>query len=636
MAGVPRDDSSFANVVNTASYHLARLGRVFRNVLRWSVEDSGDAVCLGRHIVFNYIAVHVTTFERKFAVLNHMAKKLTRLVHGQCCTDNTDSLCHHEVLLPGCLISRYLKEKVEEALIQVISHLRRKRIVLRNDDVIQELTQLLDRYGSAIGSKVESLLATGNLVSSTGLDLQQSSGFAVVAERLNMWRYLSHFQAVHRGQFFTTMKTTDVRKLLPEAWGFMCPVHTPDGAPCGLLSHLASGVVVSGVNDSTDMRRNVTNCLVSLGVAPWLNNGHELRAASALVNGKASPANHNTIPVLLDGSVVGFASLAGCELVSELLRYLRCTRSGLWPVDKALEVAFIRSGTPGISPFSSLYILTHPARMLRPTLRRSSDWLLSYIGPLEQTTLKVTATPDLTGRVCHASITSSWVCSSQVELSETYILSILASCTPFSDFNQSPRNMYQCQMGKQTMGTPCHAWRYRCDNKLYRLTTPQSPLVRTHAYDSLGLDAFAQGINSIVAVISYTGYDMEDAMILSLSSYQRGYAHGNVYKTTVVDLDVEAKKIGPGQEQRVLHFDHTIEGLSDGPTDGQDNSVIMAQTSTGMGLPDVGQMIRRGDTLWSAYDGRSHRSTSIQDESEPAFVESIRLIGYGYIRRSPF
>ena len=34
------------------------------------------------------------------------------------------------------------------------------------------------------------------------------------------------------------------------------------------------------------------------------------------------------------------------------------------------------------------------------------------------------------------------------------MLSIAASLTPFSDYNQSPRNMYQCQMAKQTMGTP--------------------------------------------------------------------------------------------------------------------------------------------------------------------------------------
>lgn len=40
------------------------------------------------------------------------------------------------------------------------------------------------------------------------------------------------------------------------------------------------------------------------------------------------------------------------------------------------------------------------------------------------------------------------------ELATSSMLSNIANFTPFSDFNQSPRNMYQCQMGKQTMGTP--------------------------------------------------------------------------------------------------------------------------------------------------------------------------------------
>ena len=53
------------------------------------------------------------------------------------------------------------------------------------------------------------------------------------------------------------------------------------------------------------------------------------------------------------------------------------------------------------------------------------------------------------------------------------MLSVVAQCTPFSDMNQSPRNMYQCQMGKQTMGSPMFAYNERCDNKSYRILTPQ-------------------------------------------------------------------------------------------------------------------------------------------------------------------
>lgn len=70
-------------------------------------------------------------------------------------------------------------------------------------------------------------------------------------------------------------------------------------------------------------------------------------------------------------------------------------------------------------------------------------------------------------------------------------------------------------VGKQTMGFPLLTYQARSDNKLYRLQTPQSPLVRPYMYDYYDMDNYPIGTNAIVAVISYTGYDMEDAMVSS-------------------------------------------------------------------------------------------------------------------------
>lgn len=91
-------------------------------------------------------------------------------------------------------------------------------------------------------------------------------------------------------------------------------------------------------------------------------------------------------------------------------------------------------------------------------------------------------------------------------------------------------------MGKQSMGTPAHAYHHRSDNKLYRLVTGQAPIVRARVHHDYGMDNYPHGTNAILAVISYTGYDMEDAMILSRSSYQRGFGHGIIYKVEYVDL----------------------------------------------------------------------------------------------------
>ena len=64
------------------------------------------------------------------------------------------------------------------------------------------------------------------------------------------------------------MKTTAVRKLLPDQWGFLCPVHTPDGGPCGLLSHLSlkCSVMAYPADDGADQLEEI---LVSL----WRSSG---------------------------------------------------------------------------------------------------------------------------------------------------------------------------------------------------------------------------------------------------------------------------------------------------------------------------------------------------------------------------
>lgn len=123
------------------------------------------------------------------------------------------------------------------------------------------------------------------------------------------------------------------------------------------------------------------------------------------------------------------------------------------------------------------------------------------------------------------------------EIDPINMLSIIASTVPFADYNQSPRNMYQCQMAKQTMGTPYHNHPYRMDNKVYRLLFPQAPIVRTESHNKYDFGQYPSGVNAVIAVISYTGYDMEDAMIINKSAYERGFGHGCVYKSLRKELN---------------------------------------------------------------------------------------------------
>ena len=103
---------------------------------------------------------------------------------------------------------------------------------------------------------------------------------------------------------------------------------------------------------------------------------------------------------------------------------------------------------------------------------------------------------------------------SHEETAPTAFLSTVASLTPWSDFNQSPRNMYQCQMAKQTMGTPMLSYPFRSDGKLFRLQTPQKPIARTAGYKNYEIDQYPLGTMAVVAVLSYTGSALSASQLL--------------------------------------------------------------------------------------------------------------------------
>ena len=223
-------------------------------------------------------------------------EKLYALVSGLISPDNLDATMNQEILLPGQVYLGLLSEKLQDILIatkaRIAKDLKGKVNKLRDSNYIKKL---LTSQALAVGKKMEYFLATGNLITHSNLDLQQTTGYSIVADKLNHTRYLSHFRAIHRGQYFAEMKTTTVRKLLPESWGFICPVHTPDGSPCGLLNHISQSCVP------------VTRESLSVVQVPQflhnLENFGLITVSSALVH---HSFDSSFTHVILDGALVGY------------------------------------------------------------------------------------------------------------------------------------------------------------------------------------------------------------------------------------------------------------------------------------------------------------------------------------------
>jgi DNA-directed RNA polymerase I subunit RPA2 len=584
----------------------SHLGKAFRPVLGVPADMPDEEVGTEflRKVVLPHLGNENVTETQdwdKFKLITFMIRKLYSTVAGDCAPDNPDAVSNQEILLGGFLYGMILKERIEEWL-RSFGPLARDWTIRNNGAKFTDesfdrdfLSKIVKRSNENIGNALEYFLSTGNLVSPTGLDLQQTSGYTVIAEKINFYRFISHFRMIHRGSFFAQLKTTTVRKLLPESWGFLCPVHTPDGSPCGLLNHLSHKCLIS--TDNLDVS-HLPRILVELGV-----------------RSESSVALDESVVVQLDGRIIGYCSPKQAQRIADTIRFWKV--EGKNNIPRELEIGYVPNSSGGQYP--GVYMFSQSARMYRPVKYLASD-KLDYVGPFEQPFMEIACVESdlLPGLSTH------------IEFTPTNILSIVANMTPFSDYNQSPRNMYQCQMSKQTMGTPGTSIAHRTDNKLYRIQTGQTPIVRPPLYNAYGLDNFPNGMNAVVAIISYTGYDMDDAMIINKSAHERGFGHGTVYKTKVHTLaENDSRRTKSKREVTKLFGFAPGDEVKD-----QIRNVIDED-----GMPHIGARVKEGDKIaaWHnvRFDPASDSYVNVDGithfmkykDSEEGYVESIRIMG---------
>lgn len=549
------------------------LGQIFRQRYErlppWSTNEQ-----VADHILANSILVHLERPVDKYNLIVFMMKKLFQIVQGRSKNESADSVMMQELLLGGHLYQKIFKEFLENWMYNLKLNLNKKLQANSSLTINQLDIQNAGRYCGNLMRAMEHFLATGNLISKTGLGLMQNSGLVIMAENINRMRYMSHFRAVHRGSYFVEMRTTEARQLLPDAWGFICPVHTPDGSPCGLLNHLTVDCVASQDIFHQTFVENIPAELAQIGMEP--------------IDSDFCSELSKCYTVLLEGCVVGYVNDERIKTFADHLRALKVEGKR---IPDNMEIVLVPKKDGG--QFPGLFLFIGAARMMRPVLNLALN-KIEMIGTFEQVYLEVA----IKREEIYAGVTT------HLELSKLSFMSNLANLIPMPDNNQSPRNMYQCQMGKQTMGTPCLNWFTQAATKLYRLQTPATPLFRPVHHDNIDLDNFAMGTNAIVAVISYTGYDMEDAMILNKSAFERGFAHGSIYHSDFVELKADSYFArDPKREDLVVFLD----------TDG---------------FPHPGQKIQPGDPICCYYDtNESMFMVQKHKGKEMVVVDNVKMIG---------
>ena len=173
-----------------------------------------------------------------------------------------------------------------------------------------------------------------------------------------------------------------------------------------------------------------------------------------------------------------------------------------------------------------------------------SEGVIEYLDVLEKDNSLIAMTSD----ELHTKDPNGYIRNyTHCEIHPSLILGVLASIIPFSDHNQSPRNIYQAAMGKQAMGVYCTNFNKRFDTLAHVLHYPQKPLVNSRLINYLPSSHLPSGINAVVAIACYSGFNQDDSTMFNQSAIDRGLFHSTFYRSY---KDEEKKYQNTGEEEK--------------------------------------------------------------------------------------
>ena len=318
-------------------------------------------------------------------------------------------------------------------------------------------------------------------------------------------------------------KVIGPRLLHATQWGYIDPVDTPDGGNVGLHKHLAISTMVSPGADSTAAM-------------------HAVDAHGVIRLADATSVQRSNMPkIFLDGYWIGFINhpeelvtrlhllrqnniidtLTSCyfdrlrDEVHILVSAGRLTRPVL-AVHAGRPIYTLPAQAKLIDSGKAMWAeLTRGLGKLQPSATNAqllgNAAPLSYIDTQETNTMLLAMSPkEFTPR------------HSAIEIHPSLILGVMGNQIVYPENNQLPRDLFSCAQSKQAVSVYSTAYDSRIDKSALVLHYGQIPLVKSRYLDYINHEENPYGVNAIVAIMSYSGYNVEDAVLLNRGSLERG------------------------------------------------------------------------------------------------------------------
>ena len=514
------------------------------NNISYNLNDDKKIEYVKNHVLKDYLS-HLKTDLSKLYFTGYMVNKLLKCYLNISELDDRDSYLNKRIDCIGPLlgtltyqcfnkISNDIKNYIKKEINSGLWNINENYAEIINDINIHKMIK-----SSHIENCIKSSMATGNW----GMKLNSSKqGVSQVLNRLSYLSTLSHLRRVQTPNS-DNGKLIPPRKLHASHWGYVCPSETPEGQSVGIVKNLSMTSEITNQVSSEPIRLYINKFIIPFEDFNIYDNN-----------------KNNYIKVFINGDWIGFT-----QQYKSLLNEFKYNRNyGLIHIHSSISFDQLNR---------SIIIFTDYGRLTRPLLKVKNNklfynkkyeqklknnkykWIdlvssitksdicpIEYIDIYESQNILCSTYPD---KICDKNYSHS-------EIHPSLILGLLTSCIPFPHHNQAPRNTYQSAMGKQAVGVPISNFQQRYDTFYNILSYPQKPLVDTKVSKYLNLNKLPSGINVIIAIATWTGYNQEDSIIFNRNAVNRGLFNSTFYRTY---KDEEKKNQLTGEEEVFMKAD---------------------------------------------------------------------------------
>ena len=538
-----------SNFIKTQEEAIAYLANEMNSAsAKASKQSSMKIQDLLNNEVFPHIGLKENDKYAKACFLAHITRKLLWVDSGKIPIDDRDAYPNKRVDLPGFLLASlfrtYFNNKMVKDIRSSISkeiHNGSWRASGNYEDIVNlsNINKIIKSVIMEVGLKTS--LATGNF-GSVKIGGPTKIGVSQVLNRLNYVASLSHLRRVST-PIEKTGKLIAPRKLHNTQWGYICPSETPEGHSVGVVKNMSNTASVS-IYSNVKVVKEYFN---KLGVIVPLE--------KSTVKEK-----HTLVRVFVNGAWIG--NLKNKDVIETIDNLKSAKRSGK---------IHMFTGIIWKPMFRELWITTEAGRLLRPLynaeaireiaadssgklvkqIHQLKTWneLLLWISPNGNQLIEYIDPGETEGSYIAMKPEELTKDHTHMELHPSTALGTLASNIPFPDHNQSPRNSYQAAMGKQAMGMYALNFKDRFDTMSHVLCYPQTAFVSPYMSKFYGAQSMPSGQNVTVAIMTYTGYNQEDSVMINRGALDRGLFRSIFYRTY---KDEERKNQSSGEEEKFV------------------------------------------------------------------------------------